>query len=261
MNIPEVLLNHFYLVLDDETYRDIENSEFLRQHFAPSEVRTTHRTDISYSGLYFYGGQTYFEFFGETGGIDRQPGQSAIAFGLEHEGDTARIAALGTEPPFVVTRPYGEGQLPWFWFLRLPQNDFLKLWTMEYLPSFLEEWNPSPTPADGLRRSEVLSRYKSVVAPVPNPLFEEITAIELHLNDADWLKVLLQGLGYQTQSLANGWVATGPDGHRIGVRNEADTQGIRAVSFKIKAIDEPLVMGFGRRSVLKLEGDQALWTF
>lgn len=262
MNTPDVLLNHFYLVLDNDTYRDIENSEFLRQHFAPAEVRSTQRTDISYTGLYFYGHSTYFEFFSETGGIDHTPGQSAIAFGFEQVGHTQRMAALGTEPPFVVTRPYAEAQVPWFWFLRLPHSDFLKLWTMEYLPTFLQEWNPADTPANSLSRAQVLERYKGLITPLENPLFEDITSIELNLADEQGLRSLLAQLGYQISTLGpHAWAATAPDGHQICHQPSEGPQGIRRVTFRLRPFAEPQEWRFGSRSVLQLSGERAVWTF
>src|SRR5918998_6248173 len=60
---PPVFLNHFFVVVDSATYKDVERSAFLRQEFAVTERRTTVRNDVSYTALYFYGVNTYFEFF------------------------------------------------------------------------------------------------------------------------------------------------------------------------------------------------------
>ena len=60
---PPVFLNHLYTVLDTATYKAIEADPFWRTQFAPSERRTTVRTDETYTGLYFYGVNTYFEIF------------------------------------------------------------------------------------------------------------------------------------------------------------------------------------------------------
>src|SRR5258708_37010579 len=49
-----VFLNHFFLVLDSQTFKDIKQNDFLRKEFAPFESRRTIRTDRSYSGIYFY---------------------------------------------------------------------------------------------------------------------------------------------------------------------------------------------------------------
>ena len=48
-------LNHLYRVVDRETFAAARDSAWLREVFAPSELRTTHRPDWSYTGLYCYG--------------------------------------------------------------------------------------------------------------------------------------------------------------------------------------------------------------
>src|SRR5438045_1439540 len=73
-----VALNHFYLTLDSATFRELQNSPFLRKEFAPCEERTTVRKDTTYTGLYFYGINTYFEFFDVAQEKSRKPGDSAI---------------------------------------------------------------------------------------------------------------------------------------------------------------------------------------
>src|SRR5262245_32751029 len=79
----EVPLNHFFLVLDSQTYKDIENSEFLKNEFAVFEKRTTVRTDQTYTGIYYYGTNTYFEFFDVNQKEGSKVGDSAIAFGTD----------------------------------------------------------------------------------------------------------------------------------------------------------------------------------
>src|SRR5262245_28226860 len=81
-----VPLNHFFLTVDADTYKAIESSEFLRNEFAPFEQRTTVRKDTTYTGSYFYGQNTYFEFFEVGRSIGRLVGSSAIAFGVETPG-------------------------------------------------------------------------------------------------------------------------------------------------------------------------------
>ena len=142
-------LNHFLTVLDSATYRAIREDPFLRKEFAVTEERTTTRTDISYTGLYFYGHNTYFEFFDEA----RQPlgkrGDSALAFGVDQAGTLepieTRLASEFSVGP-VITREFGGRQVPWFYMgvpKLFPESGF-RIWIMEYHPRFLTEWNPEP---------------------------------------------------------------------------------------------------------------------
>ena len=85
-SLPQVFLNHFYVVLDSSTYKAIEEDTFLRRHFAVNEKRTTTNAEMSYTGLYFYGINTYFEFFDIGNSPKDQVGDSAIAFGVDRPG-------------------------------------------------------------------------------------------------------------------------------------------------------------------------------
>ena len=87
---PPVFLNHFYVVLDSATYKDIEQSAFLRREFAVTEQRTTVRTDMTYTGLYFYGTNTYFEFFDVSSDASSQVGFGGIALGVDQQGELVR---------------------------------------------------------------------------------------------------------------------------------------------------------------------------
>jgi hypothetical protein len=57
---PQVVLNHFYVVLDSTTCKAVEHDAFLRSQFAVNEKRTTTNAEMSYTGLYFYGVNAYF---------------------------------------------------------------------------------------------------------------------------------------------------------------------------------------------------------
>src|SRR5262249_49624600 len=109
-----VYLNHFYLTLDHATYSAIKNDEFLRHEFAASEERTTVRKDRTYTGLYFYGTNTYFEFFDAEKEMQRRVGDSALAFGVDEAAASGKLeVALGTRAA-TITRQLGEADIPWF---------------------------------------------------------------------------------------------------------------------------------------------------
>jgi hypothetical protein len=85
VKLPSVPLNHFYVVLDSATYKAIEQSPFLRKEFAVNEQRTTTRTDISYTGVYFYGTNTWplpysLDSRYNLGKFNSQPQQSRSLF-------------------------------------------------------------------------------------------------------------------------------------------------------------------------------------
>jgi len=208
-----VYLNHLLIFLDAETYRSIGASGFLNGHFACSEERTTHdqATGMSWTGRYYYGRDTYFEFM-DPGRTSWAP-RDALAFGIEREGGSEELAARLERAlkrditRFKRKRRYRDEDIPWFWTVDIPRKDDARLisWVMEYDPGFLDRWAPdlSPEKPDagtaGIARSEFLTRYRSVIGDdLPDRLFRDITSVTVTLppGEADLLEAELGVYGY-----------------------------------------------------------------
>lgn len=253
---PKVSLNHFFLTVDPQTYADIERSAFLKTQFAPFEQRHTVRTDSSYTGTYFYGKNTYFEFFNSEQS-KRRPGDSAIAFGVDQAGGNAALAAmLPNSNRTVVTRGFEGRQLPWFdmlvvFGLRSMAGRF-NSWVMEYHPDFLRDWNPRPGGA-GITRKAVLSRYVAVLKETPaTPLLEDVTAITVALDEATAKR-------FEDQNRAFGPL----DFDLEIIRAAGDDFGIREVRFRTSGLPNGArEYRFGPKSVLRFDsGQSAVWSF
>src|ERR1041384_5318689 len=264
--LPKVFLNHFYVVLDSATYKDIEQSPFLRREFAVTEQRTTVRTDRSYTGLYFYGTNTYFEFFDVASDSSTQIGFSGFAFGVDQAG---ALQALGMDQD-TITRQYNGKQIPWFYTSE--QKDFplgskLGVWLMEYHPRFLDEWNPQAgTRNQGVSRKEILQRYVAVLKDIPaEPYFEDVVSLTLATDDASRKKLaeLCHRLGYSEHVINDARVLKGPDVELRLVPQTADARGIQEITMRVrrkpKEQDE---FRFGKKSVLKFrDNGLATWSF
>ena len=168
-----VLLNHFFVVLDEASYEAVEQSPFLRQQFAANEFRATVRGDRRYQGLYFYGTHTYFEFFNEaTRGPDSR-GFSMLALGVDGAGD---LAALHQRTPEVfkadirqITRGFKYQQIPWFESAGLnigrgPHRMSFGGWVMEYDPRFLAAWKHRHYPLTTTPPGKILALIRPRIA-------------------------------------------------------------------------------------------------
>jgi len=253
-----VFLNHFYLTLDSATFQGVRESRFLQDEFAPFEQRTTHRNDSIYTGIYFYGRNTYFEFFEEGKSEGKAPGASGIAFGIETPGGAASLSAM-----FPVQRLYTRrtetGEPPWFHSAERPnvsRADFFRTWVMEYHADFLAQWYPELSAAPVTaprRRRNVLDRYVQKIGLGPRRgefLMKDVTSIELSLpeGEARSFLSLLESLGYQVA----GSRATGPE-IQLTVTGAARPRGITAVEFSLqKSILSEARIGLGPRSELAL---------
>jgi hypothetical protein len=267
-------LNHFFVVPDAETFAAMKASPFLREHFGVFEERTTVRNDTSYTGIYFYGRNTYFEFLPPEAA--RPAGSAGVAFGLESEGASAalerRFARVLTQPVrnFVVTRRLGAEDVPWFRMVGVdskPDAPFAT-WSMEYDPAFLARWRPELPPASrAITRANVLSRYAEALGQAASRdarWLRDVTGLTLALDDAERAAFLpqLEAYGYAPVTKEGVTIARGT-ALTLTIRPAtASEHGIVEAVFAVKdgvaAIRE---MRFGR-SVLTFAGDgTARWRF
>ena len=260
--MPPVYLNHVYRVLDAESFKAADASEYLRTEFAPFERRTTKSGDDTWTGLYYYGESTYFEFLQADPKRDRPVGQSGIALGIETEGGSAAVRKALDAPKLGIgeaktverTRETAGKMVPWFKMTGFdPIDSVLVYWVMEYSPSFLKEWHPELRPGlSGISRKTVLERYQAKAAltvPPKDPLLKNVTGFRLALESgrAGSLGKALAALGYRRE--AKGETATwlGPDVRIEVVPASGETQGITAIDMVLtRKPEEPKVLEFGR---------------
>ncbi len=272
--LPPVFLNHFYVVVDSATYKDIVQSPFLRGEFAATEQRTTVRTDRSYTGLYFYGTNTYFEFFDVSSDSSRQLGFSAIAFGVDQAGELQAVSKELSSgflmDQELITRQYDGKQISWFYAGLLkdfPLDSGFAVWFMEYHPGFLSEWNPQPGVRDqGATRTEILQRYVAVLNDVPvEPYFDDVVALTIAIDEPSLLKFseFCKQLGYSVRTVGEAKVFNGPDIELRLLPQTESARGIQEMTMRVKR--EPKDQNefrFGTKSVLRFRGDGlATWSF
>ena len=272
-SLPQVFLNHFYVVLDSPTYKAIEEDAFLRKHFAVNEKRTTTNAEMTYTGLYFYGFNTYFEFF-EIGNSPKDcVGDSAIAFGVDQPGAIRVLQEkLGPslEPNLKsVSRLYQGKQIPWFFLATarsLPYESGLSCWVMEYQPEFLANWNLQPGRTNqGISRKEILQRYSEVLKPVDEPRLEEVVGLTLAV-DASAKNSLIDfclQLSYQIERKQNEDVVAlhGPDFVLLLIAATKSVRGIREIKMRTRNPSEPGEEHQLGQSTLKFAGSSAIWSF
>ena len=271
VSLPQVFLNHFYVVLDSATCNAIEEDAFLRRQFAVNEKRTTTNADMTYTGLYFYGLNTYFEFFDVANSPGHRIGDSAIAFGVDqaaaiqvlHESLGPRLETDVKS----VTRLYDGKQIPWFFMATardLPYESELACWIMEYHSEFLHRWNPQPKGTNrGISRKEILQRYFAVLEPVKGPILEDVIGLTMAA-DARATSNLIDfclKLGYQAERRENGVSLCGPDFVLLLIPAKESVRGIREIKMRVRnAPDREKDHQLGK-SVLKFVGSSAIWSF
>lgn len=268
-----VPLNHFYVVLDSDTYKAIEQSPFLRMEFAVNEQRTTTRTDISYTGVYFYGNNTYFEFFDASETAIGRLYDSGLALGVDHAGALAAITAelpsrfsVGEAP---ITRGFEGQQVPWFYMavpMNFPVSSSLRFWVMEYHPKFLMKWNPqSGDKNNGISRTQILRRYADVLKGVPaKPYLKDVIAITIALDESTQKSLidLCTHLNYRKRVDGTSTILNGDDVELRLVDQTKETRGIQQITLRVDRKPKQTEYRFGAKSILKFHGNGlATWSF
>ena len=173
---------------------------------------------MSWTGRYYYGRETYFEFM-DPDRTSWAP-RDALAFGLEQQGGSEGLAghlerALQRDiTRFKRKRRYRDRDIPWFWTVDIPRKDNARLisWVMEYDPGFLDRWMPDLPPEkpgagkDRIARSGFLTRYRSAIGDdLPDRLFRDITSVTVTLppDEAVLLEAELGVYGYVATKRVN----------------------------------------------------------
>jgi Family of unknown function (DUF5829) len=269
--LPAISLNHFYVVVDSATYKAIEQSPFLRKEFAVSEQRTTTRTDITYTGVYFYGTNTYFEFFDAANTAMGKQTDSGIAFGVDQPGGVEVIKTELASDFFVrepITRGFEGKQVPWFYMgvpSKFSNDSGLRFWIMEYHPRFLAEWNPTGKD-QGISRRDILARYAAVLKDSPSkPYLKDVIAITMAVDESTHKRFVELGKGLGLTARPDG-TTTILKGHDFELRIVPQTtaaRGFQQITLRVTGKpDKQTEFRFGERSILRFQGNGlATWTF
>ena len=182
--MTRVLLNHFYVTADRETFAAAEGSEPLRR-LGALEKRTTVRKDATYTGLYLYGERTYLELLHPDSASFGAP--SGIAYGVEERGGLDSLREALPDPRL---EEIARGDVPWFRSLRSGQPlEGLAEWVMEYVPAFFRGFHPELPPVHpGIALSDALMRYAAscgMLRDRAEGLFEDVVALEIALAPTD----------------------------------------------------------------------------
>ncbi len=260
-------LNHLFRVVDQETFAAARDSAWLREVFAPSELRTTRRPDWEYTGLYWYGTSTYLELF--AAGAQGPAGTSGVALAIESAGATPAIAeawrrTLGQVEHRVVVRPVGEQTVPWFHIAHgVPDvHGALKLWSMEYDADFLAAWHAERTAARGITRAEILQRYAAIATGPAAPLLDDVVAVTLALTAGErhFFEAHAAAFAAERRDAGTTRLLQG-DGISFGLAEaDDDRHGVQEVVCRLRRRTGREVITIGRTTIV-VDGDRMIWKF
>jgi hypothetical protein len=267
---PLVYLNHFFVVVDQTTYQDIQDSEYLKGTFAVTESRETIRNDASYSGFYVYGENTYFEFLTKS----LSPWESAIILSGDNEGSLESVKdnqlpqlEISSSP---ITREFEGRQVPWFFTagnLDYPAYSQFDIGIMEYHPQYLFQYHPEEQPQSrGVSRKEVLARYASIMdISQSDRLFKDVIGITVTVTSSERAALLefFKSLGFVATSEGDYDVLTGNEFELKVTSTRSSMSRIAEVRMQLDSDHaEEMTLQFGNDSILHISEDgKAVWSF
>jgi hypothetical protein len=245
--VTRVLLNHFYVTVDHETFAAAEGSEPLRR-LGALEKRKTVRKDATYTGLYLYGERTYLELLPPDSASFGAP--SGIAYGVEERGGLDNLREALPEPRI---QEIARGEVPWFRALRSGQPlEGLAEWVMEYVPAFFRGFHPELPPAHpGIARSDALTRYAAscgMLRERAQGLLEDVVALEIALAPTDLQRLRSRALRVEEVDL------------RLSSAPPGNPTGILAAHLRLRRDAGRSAERIGN-TTLSLDGKNAVWRF
>jgi hypothetical protein len=276
---PSLFFNHCYIVLEPTTYQAIITSEFIKSTFADGGEITVNNINASWIGGYFFGEETYVEFYDPDKNRQGDPhnqvvGNSGIIWGIEAEEESAawQYALQRTDSTFgsttatiLMPRKLGAAQMltPWAYFTTAQykqQNERrFKSWTMEYHKTYLKNLHPDcKKEEDGMTRKQYLMRRYS-----GTKLLKNITSVCVALDSLE-IKRFVRELKASNYAVREGKREIKADAHGFHIRLVPATQsrqGIIELRMKLNRQVPHQTYSFGGNSVLILDGEEAVWTF
>lgn len=242
-------LNHFYATVDAETVAAIRNSAFLKR-FANLEVRTTKGTLSTWTGTYFYGRETYAQFFGpgdfQISGNPAPVGGWGIALSGDRLGHIAelklRLDSVGLRAVVELdTRTFGTRKFLWFTALTAVsqhgdsggRNDVVSAWAMEYVPSYFDLPEVAKEPAEGA--ADVISRERYQSDLYRQKMMRDVTRVEFDVKAKDYARIdpMLRAAGFKMRRSGNRVVAGGEENDLVF--HLAGTMRLRKIEFSLNA--------------------------
>ncbi len=268
--LPPVYFNHLFVTLDNQTYSEITQSEFMRNQFANFEERTTtSNAGESWTGGYFYGEHTYFELFN----IEKNPGfkigESGIAFGVEEVGgieliyDQLKTKVSEKVKKILRTRKIENKDIPWFYEVGVDYEDAtltLFTWVMEYHKDYLKNMYPDLKPEKNgiMRRQNLAPRFDQ------SKFLKDVYEATIALDDKQASRFLaeLKAFGYVVKDKGKKKICKGPDIKFIVVPPIASISKITELKISLLREKEgQKTYGFGTKSTLEFKGKTAIWRF
>jgi len=275
---PRIFFDHLFIVVDEDTYRTIHESDFIRDIFCMYAEDTISNENETWAGAYIHGENTYIEIFKPSGIKGAKEGAIGLAFLTTRAGDIDIVCeryknSLGEGLEVELTHFVGDTvKFPWFYALKSDSSDEnpVSAWVMEYHPMHLQFMGITPDSDGFISRETFMKAMNSMVAgqtdqPLEPILFRNITAISLVMtqSELDRFSIELAAIFY-TKKVENNITSFYGPGMAISCTVKSNPK-YRVQSLDISLSRKPendMVLQLGANSKLTISKDgTGCWTF
>ncbi len=275
--INNVFLNHVYTIIDEDTYEEIKNSNFLKSEFCHCQEKTHANTEksMNWTGFYMTGENTYIEFFNSKDKKHLQEmkcGTIGIGFSVDQVKEIEQITKI-LKQKFannvnheLFKKTIDEFLIPWFYYTTLTNNSSMMpqvdAWIMAYHKDYFKTQNIELFDENSISRQEY-NKKRNAVPFDKSKLFKDIEEITLSLNDETKVKFIEQqtALGYICQEAKDCTICRGPGITFKLEQSKNQTCKILKLQMHLNhKVNNFQVYKLGN-STIELENETALWTF
>lgn len=269
---PAVGLNHFYVVLDEETFSAVRTSGFFSSDFAAVDAGLPGFgvPDSTSERLFVRGRNTYLELFRPSNRFGEPVGKVGIALGVDRPEDLDCVQRrwnerLGADAERSRIERQADGRsVPWYDAVYRPAtsaNADLVVWATAYRPEFLPWLYPHRPPSQtGVSRADFLApRFD------PERLLEDVTGLVVAspMELQRGISRQLGAIGYEHVQVGDLVVLSGGGWALTLTDPSGEQRGLLAVHFSTtrEKMGLPMVR-VGPRSLLVFgPGRRATWYF
>ena len=264
--VPEIYLNHVYIVLDSVTYQHLFDSSVLTQKLVYTLQYSTQTNQSSYTGKYLAGKNGYLEFF-TTASHSRLPeGSIGLGFMTFKSNDINKVKQYWEHTikdsislKTVQTMDNGKTR-PWYYGLELYKTDSngsIKVWLMENTPEDLLSagFSEQEIANNKISWQGYVQRQSKIILKRP---FNRILSVQIFINkkEFEYLRETLPGLGlkqgknaFYNKNIKVKYTISSSPSRLIEVETELSTSFTKT---EIK---------IGNSIVVQINGTKAIWNF
>lgn len=264
--LPEIYLNHIYIVLDSSSLSHLSDSSFITQQFGNMKVSSATTAKESWSGIYLNGQNSYFEFFSTKGYKGATLGDCGLVFMTVLSNKIWEIKKNWGENSndFIVTDTIMKIQngmpKPWLYSLNLLNKD-----SLQPFQTYLMENTPEELSAVGFSAEEIRNGinwstyYNKRTKKEFTKSFNQFQSVTLLINKKEYESLKKSLLGFGLQQKGNTFF-----NNQIKikcVRDERFSVRVKTIETDLKEVFPKMDIRIGNNIIVHVNKNKTIWEF